>query len=180
MKKTRFLLRMGFCIIIVGVTILFATVTVSQRGSTSTTNFRTSPNGTDVLLVTLRNRPYEIRISAPKAFRGTFYLFNYGGIRKLAEGTKTSILEETIKGSTLIDYTPNRRGAYLILVESHVSTQTEGSIGLVEKEALSQDMIWDSTIIIIIGFTATIIAIITKMKKSQNGARAHSPSELDS
>ena len=168
MKKTKFLLRVGFCIMIVGVTILFANVTVSQRGYTLTGNFRTSPNGTDVRLVTLRNRPYEIRISAPKAFRGTFYLLNYEGIRELTEGTKTPILEETVKGSTLIDYTPNRRGAYLILIESHVSTQTEGSIGLVEKEALSQDMMLDSTIIIIVGFTLTMIAVLTKMKRSQN------------
>lgn len=168
MNKTKFLLRVGFCIIIVGVTILFANVTVSQRGYTSPGNFRTSPNGTDVRLVTLRNRPYEIRISVPKAFRGTFYLLNYEGIRELIEGTKTPILEETIKGSTLIDYTPTRRGAYLILIESHVSTQTEGSIGLVEKEALSQDMMLDSTIIIIFGFTLTMIAVLTKMKKSQN------------
>ena len=168
MKKTRFLLRIGICIIIVGVTILFANVTVTSRGSISTGNFRTSPNGTDVRLVTLRNRPHEIRISAPKAFRGTFSLLNYEGIRKLAEGTKTPILEETIKGSILIDYTPNRRGAYLILIESHVSTQTEGSIGLVQKEGLSQDVMLDSTIIIMVGFTLTMIAVLSKMKRSQN------------
>ncbi|MFB0523085.1 MAG: hypothetical protein ACETV1_04905 [Candidatus Bathyarchaeia archaeon] len=164
MNKARFLLRIGICIIIIGATIVFANITAGG-GFTGSGNFRTPPNGTYVELVTLRNRPYEIRIKAPKAFKGTLYLFNYEGIRRLAEGTRTSILEETIKGSTLIDYTINRRGAYLILIESHVPNQTEGSLGLVEKEALSQDMMWDSGIIITIGIATTILALIPKITR---------------
>jgi len=166
LKKTRFLLRIGICITIIGLTIIFANITISLRGSTRHGNFRTSPNGTYVQLVTLRNRPYEIRIAAPKAFEGTLYLFNYEGIGKLAEGTGTPILEQTIKGSTLIDYTINRRGAYMIMIESHVPTETEGSLGLVEKEAISQDMLSESAIIIIIGIATTITATIPKISKA--------------
>jgi len=167
LKKTRLLLRTGVCIIIIGVTILFANITVSGTSSISSGNFSTPPNGAYLKLITLRNRPYEIRIKAPRAFEGTLYLFNYEGIRRLAEGARTPILEENIEGSTLIDYTIGRRGAYLIMIESHVSTQTEGSLGLVEKEALSQDMMWDSGIIIIIGIATTILAIIPKISKSR-------------
>lgn len=167
MKKTRFLLRIGICIIIIGLTIIFANITVSLRGYTSHINFRTPPNGTYVMVTApLRNCPYEIRITAPKTFEGTLYLFNYEGIRRLTEGTRTPILEEVIRGSTLIDFTISRRGAYMIMIESHVSTETEGSMGLVEKEALSQDLIFDSTIIILIGIATTITATIPKISKA--------------
>lgn len=180
MKKTRLLFRTGICIIIIGSVILSATITAAVSTSYGTAHFKTSPNGAYLQIITFRNRPYEFRISAPRSFEGTFQLFNYEGIRNLIEDIRTPILEEPIQGSTLIDHTINRRGAYAIMIESHVSNEIDGTLNWVEKEAISQDMIWDSTIIIIIGFTATIIAIITKMKRSQNGARAPSPSELDS
>jgi len=162
LKKTRVLQRTGIFIIIIGLAILFANITTPS--GTGTGPFDVPPNGTYLQVeIPLRYGPIEIRISAPKAFEGTFYLFNYEGIRRLTEGTRTPILEETIQGSTLIDYTINRRGAYMIMIESHVSTQTEGSISIVEKKVISQDLIWDSTRIIIIGIATTILATIPKI-----------------
>ena len=172
MKKTTILQRTGIFITIIGLAILCANIT-SRIGSTRSGNFSVAPNGTYLEVVyRLRNRPIEFRINVPKAFEGTFYLFDYEGIRRLTEGTKTPILEENIKGSTLIDYTINRRGAYMIMIESHVSTQTEGSIGIVEKEAISQDLIWDSTRIVIIGIATTILATIPKI------TQLHKPNKL--
>ncbi len=167
MNKARFLLRIGTCIIVIGLTIFLANITTSLTGGTSYGGLTIPPNGTYIeLFVPLRNRPYEIRINVPKTFEGTLYIFNYEGIKKLTEGTKTPILEQTINGSTLIDLTINRRGAYAIMIESHVPTQTEGYIGLVEKEAISQDLLLDSTIIIIIGIAITITATIPKIRKT--------------
>lgn len=167
MNKARFTLRIGVCIIIIGLTILLANITGSGEGSVSAT-FSISPNGTWFKLVApLHSDLHEIRIGAPQAFRGTFYLFNYEGIRLLAEGTKLPILEESIQGSTLIDFTLNRRGAYLIMIQSNVSTETEGSLGIVEKGRISQDLILDSTIIIIIGTTIAILAIALEIIHSR-------------
>lgn len=164
MNKTKLTLRIGVCIIIIGLTILLANITGSSGGGIGSTNFSISPNGTWFELVApLRSGPHEIRIRASEAFRGTLYLFNYEGMRLLAEGTKISILEENIQGSTLIDFTINRRGAYLIMIQSIVSTETEGSLGLVEKGRISQDLILDSTIIIIIGTAITVLSMTPKI-----------------
>lgn len=164
MKKTSFLLRIGICTIIIGLTILLANIIPGQTGSMSSGNFSILPNGTYIeLLIPLHNRAYEFRITVPKVFEGTFYLLNYEGIRKLAEGTKTPILKETIKGPTLIDFTINRRGTYMILIESNVSEITQGSIGIIEKEGLSQDILQDATIIIILGIAITAPATLPKI-----------------
>jgi len=167
LKKGRFLFRTGICIMIIGLTIILADVTMSLGGSSGYSNFSIPSNGTYVeLIAPLRNRRYEIRVMAPKAFLGTLYLFNYEGIRRLAEGVRTPILEETINGSTLIDYTIDRRGAYMIMIESHVSTETEGGLGLVEYGALSRDLIFDSTIIIIIGMAVALLTIIPRIGRA--------------
>ena len=172
MKKTRFALRVGICTVIIGVTILLANIISGRTGSVLSGNFSISPNGTYLeLLIPLRNRACEIRISVPRAFESTFYLFNYEGIRNLAEGTRTPMLEEAIKGSTLIDFTINRRGTYMILIESHISDMTQGSIGLVEKEGLSYDILQDAAIIIILGAAITTLATIpkiTQLRKHQH------------
>lgn len=164
MKKTRFLLRIGICTIIIGFTIILANIS-SQTGSKSTGNLSIPPNGTySQLLIPLRNHAYEFRIVVPKAFEGKFYLFNYEGIRKLAEeGTRTPMLEEKIKGPTHIDVTINRRGTYMILIESNVSDTIQGSINIVEKEGLSQDILQDATIITILGIATTALATIPKI-----------------
>ena len=159
MNKTRFILRIGVCIIIIGLTILLPSITLAGAGSQST-NFNTSPNGTYFELVACLHRgPHEIRINAPQAFIGTISVFNYDGIRLLIEGTKSPILEEYIQGSALIDFTLDRRGAYLIMIQSNVSTEIQGSIGLVEKGTINLDMILDSTIIITIGTIISILAL---------------------
>jgi hypothetical protein len=42
-------------------------------------------------------------------------------------------MEENIKGLTFIDFNLTRRGAYLIMLESHASTEASNSVGVVEK-----------------------------------------------
>jgi len=129
-------------------------------------SFEVPANGTHIQVTELRNRPYEIRILVPEDFNGTFCILNYEGIKKLTEGTKKPTLEQTLEGSILIDFTPNRRGAYIFLVESKVSEIVSGSIGLVEKEAISQDLLVDSTIIILSGLAVTLVATVSKSMKS--------------
>jgi hypothetical protein len=113
-------------------------------------------------VIELHNRPYEIRILVPKEFSGTFCILNYEGIKKLTEGIETPMLEQTLEGSSIIDFTPNRRGAYMFLIESKVSKIISGSIGLVEKEAISQDLLLDSTIIILSGLAILLIAALSQ------------------
>ena len=125
-------------------------------------------------LTEFRSRPIEIRITFPDDFKGTVYIFNYEGIRKLTEGTKTPTLEQTIEGPQLIDFKPDRRGAYLLIIESNVSTTMYGSLGIIEKKGISQDMTLDSTITIIIGFAVIMIAVLSKMKSHRTTARVTS------
>ncbi|MCD6241807.1 hypothetical protein J7K27_09940 [Candidatus Bathyarchaeota archaeon] len=158
MRISRVLFRTGVCTIVVGLSILFANLTATFRGSTGSVNFSIPANGIYMVVIELHNRPYEIRILVPKDFNGTFYIFNYGGIKKLIEGTKTPILEQTLEGSSLIDFTPNRRGAYLFLIESKISESVSGSISFIEKEAISQDLLLDSTFIILFGLAIIIVA----------------------
>jgi hypothetical protein len=159
------LFRIGICITIIGLSIFLANLTSTIRGSTSHGNFETPANGADILFRELKNRPYEIRILVPQDFNGTFNIFNYHGIKKFTEGTKTPILQQNIRGSALIDFTPNRRGAYMFLIENETPTATKGSISLVEKEALSQDLLTDSTIIIVFGLTITLATAAIKSLK---------------
>ena len=120
-------------------------------------------------MIELHNRPYEIRILVPDDFNGTFCIFNYEGIKKITEDTKTPTLEQTLEGPILIDFTPNRRGAYMFLMESKVSEIVSGSIGLVEKEAISQDLLVDSTIIILSGLAIMLMAALSKhLSRHQN------------
>ncbi len=176
MKKASFLFRTGICIIIIGLTIILADVTMSLGGSSGYSNFSVHPNGTYVQLVSpLRNRRYEIRVTVPKAFLGTLYLFNYEGIRRLAEGVRTPMLEEAINGSTLIDFKIDRRGAYLIMIESHVASETEGGLGLVEYGASSQDLIFDCTIIIIVGAAMALLAILPRIGRALRSSHSQPP-----
>ena len=166
MKTSRVLFRSGICIIIIGLSIFLANLTSTLRGSTSSVSFEVPANGTSMIVIELHNRPYEIRILVPKEFSGTFCILNYEGIKKLTEGTETPTLEQTLEGSSLIDFTPNRRGAYMFLVESKVSEIVSGSIGLVEKEAISQDLLVDSTIIILSGLAIMLVVALSKSIKS--------------
>jgi hypothetical protein len=151
---------------IIGLSISFANLTFTLRGSTTHIGFEAPANGTSMVVIELHNRPYEIRILVPKDFNGTLCIFNYEGIKKLTEGTETPTLEQTLEGSSLIDFTPNRRGAYMFLVESKVSKNVSGSIGLVEKKAISQDLLVDSTIIILFGLAIMLVAALSKSIKS--------------
>jgi len=134
--------------------------------------FEVPANGIYIVVNELHNRPYEIRILVPEEFNGTFCIFNYEGIKKITEGTETPTLEQTLDGPILIDFTPNRRGAYMFLVESKVSERVSGSIGLVEKEAISQDLLVDSTIIILSGLAIMLMAAMSKhLSRHQNERR---------
>lgn len=175
MKKSKFLLRTGVCIIIIGLSILLANLTASLRGSTGSQNFSIPANGIYMVVIELQNRPYEIRILVPEEFNGTFCILNYEGIKKLTEGTKTPTLEQTLEGSILIDFKPNRRGAYMFLVESNVSENVSGSIGLVEKEAISQDLLVDSTIIILFGLAIILMAALSKHLSRHSNERHRTP-----
>ena len=166
MKISRVLFRTSICIIIIGLSIFLANLTSTLRGSTSFMSFEVPANGTSMVVIELHNRPYEIRILVPKDFNGTLRIFNYEGIKKLTEGTETPTLEQTLEGPILIDFTPNRRGAYTFLVESKVSKNVSGSIGLVEKEAISQDLLVDSTIIILFGLAIMLVVALSKSIKS--------------
>lgn len=175
MKISRVLFRSGICIIIIGLFILLANLTSTLRGSTSSVSLEVPANGTSMVVTELHNRPYEIRILVPKDFNGTLCIFNYKGIKKLTEGTKTPTLEQTLEGSILIDFTPNRRGAYMFLVESNVSENVSGSIGLVEKEAISQDLLVDSTIIILFGLAIILMAALSKHLSRHSNERHRTP-----
>ncbi len=166
MKISRVSLRTGICIIIIGLSIFLANLTSSLRGSTISMGFEVPANGICIVVNELHNRPYEIRIFVPEEFNGTFCILNYEGIKKLTEGTKTPTLEQTLEGSSLIDFTPNRRGAYMFEVESKVSGIVSGSIGLVEKEAISQDLLIDSTIIILFGLAIILVTALSKSIKT--------------
>jgi hypothetical protein len=165
LKKSKFLFRIGVCIIIVGLSILFANLTGSLKGGTVSWNFNVVANGTYMLVAEFSNRPYEIRILVPKDFKGTFYIFNYEGIKKLTEGTKIPMIEQAVDGPQLIDFTPNRRGAYMILIKSEISTPVSGSVGTVEKEAISQDIQRDSVIFTFFGLAITSVAHMLKAGK---------------
>lgn len=161
MKITKVLFRSGICIMIIGLSILLANLT-SLHGSTSSQRFEVPANDMSMLVTELHNRPYEIRILVPEDFNGRICIFNYEGIKKLIDGTKTPILEQTLQGSLLIDFTPSRRGTYLFLIESKVAETISGSIGLVEKEAISQDVLVDSTIILLSGVAIVFISTWSK------------------
>lgn len=162
MRIYRVLFRTGVCIIIIGLSIFLANLTSTLRGSTIFVSVEVPACGTDILVIELHNRPYEIRILVPEGFHGTFRIFDYEGIKKITEGIQTPSLEQTLEGSILIDFTPNRRGAYMFLVESKVSEIASGSIGLVEKGAISQDIQIDSAIIAIIGLATILTAALIK------------------
>lgn len=164
MRIYRPLLRIGICIVVIGLSIFFANLSVLS-GSTSSISFDAPANGACAIVTELENRPHEIRILVPKDFNGTFCIFNYEGIRKLTEDTKTPTLEQTLEGPTLIDFTPNRRGAYMFLIESKVSETVSGSIGLVEKGALRQDILVDSAIVILFGLAVTLVTAVSKWTK---------------
>jgi len=157
---------------IVGLFVLVANLTASLRGSTMSGNFTVQPNGRYIYVTYLSNRPYELRVLVADDFNGTFYIFNYEGIKKLTEGVETPLLERTIRGSQLIDFAPSRRGAYMIIIESQVPIATSGAISTVEKEALSQDIQTDSAIIILVGLATALIASIPGSKRHMIARRA--------
>ena len=166
MKISRGLFRTGVCIIIIGLSIFLANLTSTLRGSTIFMSFEVPANEICIVVNELHNRQYEIRILVPEEFNGTLCILNYEGIKKITEGEKTPVLEQTLEGPSLVDFTPNRRGAYLFMIESNVSTTMYGSIGIVEKKGISQDMLADSIIITAVGTATAIAANIPKISKN--------------
>lgn len=153
------------CIAIVGLSILIANFS-SMTPSTIFQNFEVSAYGTNIFVTNLYNRPYEIRIVVPDEFTGVFSILDYEGIKRLTEGTKKPVLEQTVEGSSLVNFTPNRRGAYMFLIESRVSDNVSGSIGQIEKAAMSQDLLVDSAIIVVFGFAMMLTAALLNLIKS--------------
>ncbi len=149
---------------VVGLSILLANLTSGLKGGTLSTNLNIPANGTYTFLTYLSNRPYEFRILVPKDFNGTVYIFNYGGINRLVEGIREPLMERSITGSQLIDFTPKRRGAYMIIIESQVSRPAGGSLNLIEKEAISQDVQGDSSIIVFSGLLFALASKVSKFK----------------
>lgn len=154
MNLARFCLRTGFIIAILGACILLSSIATQGVHSTAgSINFFTGPNGTWAeLYVPLLSGSKEIRINAPRAFEGTLYIFDYQGTKLLVEDNiKDPILEESFKGSTLVDFNLSRRGAYTIVIESHVPEASQGTIGIVQKGGIKADMLQDSAIMILVG-----------------------------
>ncbi len=165
MNKAQFALRIGMCITIVSVSMILATLTLQgYSGVQGIEQFTINPNGSFATLVApLCDGPHEIRITAPRSFNATLYIFDYEGTRKLlTDGAKEPLIKENIRGSTLIDFNLTRRGSYLIMLESHISTEASGTVGIVEKAISNQDIIWDSAIILAVGVAATLLAFIIK------------------
>jgi hypothetical protein len=162
MNKTRFTLRIGICTTVIGLAVLLALMT-AQAGSIASVSFTAPANAiSDVHVVgPFFIGPVEIRVSVPRAFKGTFYVFNYDGMRKLlTESVREPVLEENITGSTLIDFNMTSKGAYLIMVESHVSAETRGEVGLVQEPAIDQDQMWYSEVMITVGVGLSAAATI--------------------
>lgn len=150
--------------------ILFANLTTSFIGSTRHFGISIPANGTEMLVTYLSNRPHEIRVVIPRNFNGTLYIFDYEGIKRLSDGITVAKIEKAINGPFLIDFTPNRRGPYMILIESKISTQVGGSINFIEKGAISQDIQGDSLVIILFGLA---VIGITLMIRSSNSLKKY-------
>jgi len=143
--------------------ILFANLTTSFVGSTRHFGISIPANGAEMFVAYFSNRPHEIRIVIPGNFNGTLYIFDYEGIKKLSVGITAAKIEKAIEGPFLIDFTPNRRGPYMILIESKISTQVAGSINFIEEEAISQDLQRDSLVIILFGLAVTGITLMINL-----------------
>ncbi|MEM3627002.1 MAG: hypothetical protein QXZ25_03140 [Candidatus Bathyarchaeia archaeon] len=165
MTKTRIMLRIGLSIAIIGLAIFFSNLTSSLMSSDMYASISIPSNGADNLVQYFSNRSYEIRIVVPENFNGTLYVFNYEGIKNLIKGFKTPLMETNINGSVLIDFTPNRRGPYMILIENKTSKRAEGALNIIEKEAVNQDLIGDSLMIILCGLAITTVTLIIKHRK---------------
>lgn len=165
MNKARLMLRTGLCIAIIGLAVFLANVVAQGAGDiTQQLILSPGPNGADAaLLIPLNYGGHEIRVNAPRTFSGVLYVFDYDGINELAaDGTITPMVNETFKGSTLIDFTLNRRGPYVVMIESNVSTEAQITASVLEKGTLRQDYLWDSGIIIAVGVATTVLAFTIK------------------
>lgn len=155
-------LRIGICIATVGVAIFLGNLTASLVGFSSHSPISIPADGRENLVEDFSSRPYEIRLVVPDEFKGTLTIFDYEGIRGLTKGIKTPLMKKTTEGPMLVDFTPNRRGAYMMLIESKISKQMMGSINLVEKEAVSQDMLGDSLLIISFGLAIVAVTFVLR------------------
>lgn len=73
-------------------------------------------------------------------------------------------MKKTMEGPVLVDFTPKRRGVYMILIESEISEQVAGSLNLVEKEAVSQDMLGDSLLITSSGLAIIAVTLLVRRR----------------
>ncbi len=170
-------LRIGFFIIVLGVCIVLSQVATQGPASIMSGSFSTGPNGTSAeLFAPLLSGPIEIRIGAARSFEGALYLYNYEGTEKLIEeGLEEPILNESFKGSTLINFNLNRRDACTIVIESHIAEASEGTIGIVQAGGIKADMLQDSSIIIMVGFVIAGLggAFIVNAKVGRFVANGH-------
>lgn len=167
MSKARLTLRTGLFVAIIGLAILLANVAGRGRDAISSWNCSLDPNGMDAqLLISLNHGEHEIRLNAPRAFRGVLYILDYEGIEKLvADGTIMPVVNETFQGSTLIDFTLDRRGPYAVVVQSNVPNEAQVSWSLLEKGTLRQDYLWDSGIVIAVGITMAFLAMTPRIRR---------------
>lgn len=165
MSKARLTLRTGIFVAIIGLAILLANVASRGKDAIANWDYSLDPNGMGAqLLISLNYGGHEIRLNAPRAFKGVLYILDYEGIEKLvADGTITPVVNETFQGSTLIDFTLDRRGPYAVIVQSNVPNEAQVSASLLEKGTLRQDYLWDSGIIIAVGVTIAFLGLIPRM-----------------
>jgi hypothetical protein len=164
MNATRTWLRIGVFITILGVCMLLSKMAppVPSAGSIA---YSTEPKGTWAMLnVPLLSGSKEVRIKAAGSFEGTLYIYDYQGTRKLIEdGVEEPILNETFKGSTLIDFNLSRRDAYTIVIKSHVADSSQGTVGIVETGPKNGDMLQDYSIITIVGLAMVGVSVAFRL-----------------
>lgn len=178
MKKIRLALRVGLCILVIGFAML-ATSAVSRFGNTESGSFTAPPGGdSDVNIFTpLFGGRCEIRVSVSRAFKGTLYVFDYDGIRKLLnDGVKTPVFSEGFQGNTLMDLNLTGKGTYMVIVHSNATQSYEGTFGLVEPGGVDQTMVQASLTIVTVGVvlngSAGLAGVVQGRLRRRNAGRA--------
>lgn len=102
-------------------------------------------------------RDYEIRIAVPPNFNGVLLIYDYDGMKSLlVHGVDEPKINIAINGPSIVDFTPVRRGYYLLLLRSLMDDMIDLGISFVGKSGLEPDTLQDALIIASSGLTLSI------------------------
>lgn len=152
----KLLLRFGLIVFVAGASVLMAALASTTVPVTTQVNTPLNAHEEYGAIYYLNVRDYEIRISVPWNFSGSFLVYNYDGIMGFCGGDVDKFqMEFAVQGPSIVDFKPLYRGFYMLMIKSNYDGSVNLGLGIVGKPGVEPDTLRDGGIILSAGLAVS-------------------------